>query len=149
MRAPAALKVVGRQENQEVNMAKKGYGAWDQQMAGEWNRYMGWHATVEKYAAAGGPFVKRLRQDLKERWDSHPDPEQRLSPDEIETLARRLAEYVEHHPRPVTPPGIVGQYLPMVTEAAKKVKPEDLPNLAPMIKSAADDGAQGEPDSGS
>jgi hypothetical protein len=146
-----AWKAVDR--GQEGSMTKKGSNAWYRQMAGEWNRYMGWHATVEKYAATGGPYVKHLRQDLKERWGAHPNPEQCLSTDEIEALAGRLAEYVELHPRPVTPPGLVAQYLPGVMEAAKKENPEDLPNLTPMIKSAADEGAedeaQEEPDAGS
>ena len=91
-------------------MATKGSREWFKRVVKDWTRYVGDRATLREYAAGGAPYLGRLRQDLKEWWGDHPDPAKRLTPEEIEALAQRLADYLHSWTSPITPPGMIQQF---------------------------------------
>jgi len=85
-------------------MSAKWTKKWYKRVGREWDRYIGNRATLREYAAQGGPYLTRLRQDLKKWWGNHPEPAKRLTPEEIEAVAQRLAELLEAYTSPITPP---------------------------------------------
>lgn len=85
-------------------MSAKWTKKWYKRVGREWDRYIGNRATVREYAEQGGPYLTRLRQDLKKWWGNHPEPAKRLMPEEIEAVAQRLAELLDAYTSPITPP---------------------------------------------
>ena len=106
-------------------MHPKGSRKWFQQVSDEWAHYVGDHATLREYAAGGALYLKRLRRDLTEWWGDHPDPAKRLSPEEIEALAHRLADYIDSWLSPITPPETYVDILPDWLASAPKVSSDN------------------------
>jgi hypothetical protein len=91
-------------ERKEELMSAKWSKKWYKRVGREWDRYIGHRATLEEYAAGGEPYLTRLRQDLKKWWGNHPEPAERLTPEEIEAVAQRLADLLKAYTSPITPP---------------------------------------------
>lgn len=116
-------------------MSTKGSHEWYEQVSKEWDRYVGDRATVHEYAEGGGPYVTRLRQDLKKWWSDHPDPAKRLSAEEIDAMAHRLADLVKMYTSAITPLETVERFRSIWMTVPKI--PEDLRRGAPMRKQSA------------
>ena len=116
-------------------MSIKGSRKWYKQVGKEWDRYVGDRATVREYAEGGEPYVTRLRQDLKKWWGDHPDPAKRLSAEEIDVVAHRLADLVKMYTSAMTPPETV-EHFRSIWMTFSKI-PEDLPHGTPMRKRSA------------
>lgn len=102
-------------------MHPKGSRKWFKRVGEEWKRYISERATLAEYAAGGAPYLERLRRDLKEWWGDHPDPAMRLTAEETEVIAQRLADYLRSYTSPITPPETYADMLPEWLASAPRV----------------------------
>ena len=113
---------------------------WYKRRIKEWDRYVGDHATVQEYAAGMAPYFERLRNDLTEWWGDHPRKDRRLTPEEIEALARRLADLVHAWTSPITPPETADllrpYWVPYLQDESMRI-PDNLPKLKPIFGNSA------------
>ena len=129
-------------------MHRKGSRKWFKQVSKEWARYVGDHATLPEYTREGAPFLERLRHDLNEWWGDHPDPALRLTAEEIEAIAHRLADYIDLYTSPMTSPETYAHILPDWLASAAQVPPDPrMSELSPMLPyskttSSADDASE-------
>ena len=115
-------------------MHRKGSRKWFKRVAEEWARYVGDHATLPEYTRGGAPFLERLRGDLKEWWAAHPDPARRLTAEEIEAIARRLADYIDLYTSPMTSPETFASIMPEWVASTAQVPPDPrTAGLSPML----------------
>ena len=98
-------------------------------MAKEWTRYMkDW--TLDGYLRSEtGPFLPRLQRDLTAWWGNHPDPDSLLTTQQIDGLARRLADYLNHYSSPITPPGMIERFWEQLETAPGGSKPGAAPAI--------------------
>lgn len=108
-------------------MSDKGSKKWYKRVVREWDRYIGDRATLAEYAAQGVPYLTRLRQDLKEWWGNHPESAKRLTPEEIEAVAQRLADLLNAYTSPITPSETVAQFKDQWIAFSENVIPEGSP----------------------
>jgi hypothetical protein len=106
-------------------LTTKGSKRWFKRVVSEWELYVGEHATLQEYTSGGAAYETRLQQDLKKWWGNHPDRSKRLTPEEINTLAHRLADYIQMYTSPITSPEITEQLRPQWIAFADNVVPED------------------------
>lgn len=110
--------------------------AWYRRVGREWNQYVGSRATIQEYTAGGAPYLTRLLRDLTAWWGKHPEPAKRLTPEEIEPLARRLADLLDAYTGPITPPETADLLRPDWVKTLKDPRmriPEELPKGSQMI----------------
>jgi len=60
----------------------------------DWNQYLGSDVGPEEYKAQGGT-EETLVRDLTELWGDPKQGNDYMSPDEIQQVARKLAEYAD------------------------------------------------------
>ena len=106
-------------------MTTKGSKKWFKRVVKEWETYVGERATLQEYTAGGAPYETRLQKDLKNWWGDHPERSKRLTPEEIDALARRLADYIEMYISPITPPETAEQLWPQWPDFTNNGVPED------------------------
>jgi len=132
-------------------MHPKGSRKWFKRVSEEWRRYVGDHATLAEYAAGRAPYLKRLRRDLTEWWGDHEDPAMRLTAEEIEAVARRLAEYLKSYTSPITPPETYAHILPKWLASAPKISSDGsasgIYQMHPLSTRRSDSADDGENDS--
>jgi hypothetical protein len=121
-----------RSASKEKPMPARWSKKWYKRVGAEWDRYVGDRATVGEYAAGGAPYLTRLRQDLQKWWGDHPQPAKRLTPEEIEAVARRLADLLKAYTSPITPSETVQQFRAQWLTFANNVIPDDAAKGTPM-----------------